>query len=184
MTLAQLYTLTNHPDMLLTKQLNLGVSVQRDGGTLRLAYHLQGATDTVKFAQPTEPIRTDGLWKTTCFEIFAMANDGPAYTEFNFSPSSQWAAYQFSSYREGMTNTEIRTAPRIEQVEQGNEITYKVVMELPEALRNVDISVGVSAVVEQKDGTKSYWALKHPEGPADFHNPSCFILQLKAPDAA
>jgi len=42
--------------------------------------------------------------------------------------------------------------------------------------------MGVSAVIEEVDGTKSYWALAHAPGPPDFHNPDCFIATLPAPD--
>ena len=39
--------------------------------------------------------------------------------------------------------------------------------------------LGLSAVLEEKDGTKSYWALAHPPGDKpDFHDPDCFAAQL------
>ena len=39
--------------------------------------------------------------------------------------------------------------------------------------------LGLSAVLEEKDGTKSYWALAHPEGDRpDFHDPVCFAARL------
>jgi hypothetical protein len=40
--------------------------------------------------------------------------------------------------------------------------------------------LGLAAVLEEKDGTKSYWALAHPgesEKP-DFHDPVCFAAHL------
>jgi hypothetical protein len=39
---------------------------------------------------------------------------------------------------------------------------------------------GLSAVIEEADGTKSYWALAHPSGEPDFHHPDCFALELPA----
>lgn len=42
--------------------------------------------------------------------------------------------------------------------------------------------VGLSAVIEETDGTKSYWALRHPPGKPDFHHPDCFALELAAPE--
>ena len=38
--------------------------------------------------------------------------------------------------------------------------------------------MGLSAVIEEKDGTVSWWALAHPEGPPDFHHDACFALEL------
>ncbi len=46
--------------------------------------------------------RSDGLWRHTCFEAFIRASSDIGYYELNFSPSGQWAAYQFSGYRNGM----------------------------------------------------------------------------------
>lgn len=39
---------------------------------------------------------------------------------------------------------------------------------------------GVSAVIEEADGTKSFWALGHPPGEPDFHHRDCFRLELPA----
>ena len=66
-----------------------GVTVELEG--MHLTYRVDGGERLVLPA-PDLPYRTDGLWRTTCFELFLMAGEGPAYVEFNFSPSSQWAA--------------------------------------------------------------------------------------------
>lgn len=38
--------------------------------------------------------------------------------------------------------------------------------------------MAASAVVEEADGTKSYWALAHPPGKPDFHHEAGFVLEL------
>ena len=38
--------------------------------------------------------------------------------------------------------------------------------------------LGLSAVLEEKDGTKSYWALAHSSEQPDFHDPGCFVARL------
>ncbi len=40
--------------------------------------------------------------------------------------------------------------------------------------------IGLSAIIEDRDGAKSYWALAHPPGAPDFHHPDCFTAQLPA----
>ncbi len=42
--------------------------------------------------------------------------------------------------------------------------------------------IGLSAVIEELDGRKSYWALAHAPGKPDFHQRTCFVLQLPAAD--
>jgi hypothetical protein len=39
--------------------------------------------------------------------------------------------------------------------------------------------LGLAAILEEQDGTKSYWALAHPDAEKpDFHHPDCFAAQL------
>ena len=41
------------------------------------------------------------------------------------------------------------------------------------------LSLALSAVIEEEDGTISYWALKHPPGKPDFHHPDAFALEIE-----
>jgi hypothetical protein len=43
--------------------------------------------------------------------------------------------------------------------------------------------LGVSAVIEETSGRKSYWALTHTPGKADFHHADGFSLTLPPPEA-
>jgi hypothetical protein len=38
--------------------------------------------------------------------------------------------------------------------------------------------LALSAVIEELSGRKSYWALAHPPGKADFHHPDSFAHRL------
>jgi len=38
--------------------------------------------------------------------------------------------------------------------------------------------LGLSAVIEETSGRKSYWALAHPPGKPDFHHTDSFALEL------
>ena len=59
-----------------------------------------------RFVSPADedPGRKDDLWQSSCFEAFLRAPDGEAYREWNFAPSESWAAYDFTSEREGRTS--------------------------------------------------------------------------------
>src|SRR6266542_3114465 len=98
------------------------------------------------------PSRTDDLWKTTCFEAFLRHAGGEAYREWNFAPSGDWAAYDFTGPREGMAAAEV-AAPYIRMEDNltwwalGATIVGDV----------GDYQFGLSAVIEEKSGTKSYW---------------------------
>lgn len=145
---------------------------------LWLDYHVTHS-DSLLTPATKQPARTDGLWKTTCFELFVRPQGGNSYVEFNFGPSSEWAAYAFDDYRTGMRefpsrNPEIQTTPSASH-------SWLAVRAMP-TLPATPLQIALSAVIEETDGTKSYWALRHPPGPPDFHHPDCFALELAAPD--
>jgi hypothetical protein len=103
------------------------------------------------------------------------------YLEFNFSPSSRWAAYGFAGYRTGMTSLELATEPRIGLDVSENHFAIEVRLQIPAPWAGVPLVAGFSAIIEGADGTKTYWALAHPPGKPDFHHRDCFALALPAP---
>jgi hypothetical protein len=152
-----------------------------EGGPFRVHYKLAGAIGDIAIPDYAGPQRADELWRTTCFELFVRPETGPGYLEFNFSPSGRWAAYAFAGHREAMTEVELPAAPHIRFVSSGQGLALVAeVQGIPEA---EPLAVGLSAVIEETDGTKSYWALAHPPGKPDFHHPDCFALELPAPSA-
>jgi hypothetical protein len=44
--------------------------------------------------------------------------------------------------------------------------------------RNVLWRLGLSALIEETSGRKSYWALAHPPGKPDFHHADCFAHEF------
>jgi len=44
--------------------------------------------------------------------------------------------------------------------------------------------LAMTAVIEEQGGRKSYWAMAHPAGAPDFHDPACFTGLVAAPGAA
>ena len=141
-------------------------------GASTLAYRVAGGS--IRVPSPAQPVRADGLWRSTCFELFVKPEGGEEYFEFNFSPSTQWAAYRFDRYREGMRDQPL-AVPTIELTEDG----IHVVVDLG-GLPAGHWRVALTAVVEEQDGTKSYWALAHPSEKPDFHDDACFTLELPA----
>jgi hypothetical protein len=97
---ATFHSLRCHPAGNPPAELRMDVAVSRQGnGDLHLHYRLHGISRLVLPA-PATPGVADGLWQHTCCEAFVATVDGPAYREFNFSPSGQWAVYDFADYRQ------------------------------------------------------------------------------------
>ena len=140
---------------------------------LALHYRVEGRIGDLLLPATTLPARADELWQHSCLEAFLRGEDG--YHEINFSPSTQWAAYQFDHYRQGMRDADI-ASPNIETITTADLFDLRVAIDLPPGANRL----GLAAVIEEMSGRKSYWALAHPPGAPDFHHSDCFALDLAA----
>jgi hypothetical protein len=143
--------------------------------TTNIWFGIGAPADRFVIPEAEEPGRRDELWSTTCFEAFLRAEGEDSYRECNFAPSGDWAAYDFSSYRQGMAAAEIAEPYiRMEDNMRWWALGATIAVDPDDGWH-----LGLSAVLEEKDGTKSYWALAHcdPEKP-DFHLADCFVAKL------
>lgn len=170
-----------HPDSppLAVRRIEARIIAQ-DASWLRLRWRIEGCGRLVvpPFAGKG---RADGLWRTTCFELFLRAGEGPEYLEFNLSPSERWAAYAFSHYREGMAEHPMPREPGC-TLRLGTDLAIFDAALPAATLPPRPWQLGLSAVIEEEDGHISYWALAHPPGKPDFHHPTCFAATLPAPE--
>ena len=170
-----------HPDSRAFAVTQIEVEVAHPSASrLVLSYTLTGNLHDVRMPPVTAPTRGEKLWRHTCFEAFLRAPDD-AYYEFNFAPSTQWAAYRFTGYRTGMSAATDITAPTIEGRSNPGRYTLQATLDLdrlPDLPRLGGCRLGLSAVIEDADGGMSYWALAHPRGKPDFHHADCFVHEL------
>jgi len=162
------------------RSLEVGVSLRADGA-LALAYRLHGSLDRLALPAPQPVGFADGLWQHSCFELFIGLAGDPAYREFNFSPSGQWAAYAFAGYRQREDVALPASAPSISLRCDGDRLTMDVLLGvpfLPPAAPGTTRQLGLSAVIEARDGALAYWALAHPAERPDFHRREAFTLNL------
>ncbi|WP_375290337.1 DOMON-like domain-containing protein [Qipengyuania sp.] len=156
--------------------------VSLDGEWLRLRWRIEGAQALV--APPFAGRgRDDGLWRTTCFELFVRDGEGPGYAEFNLSPSERWNAYRFADYREGQEELPLPREPDC-TLRQGSSFAIfdAAIPAIP--LFGGEPAIALSAVIEEEGAALSYWALAHPGADPDFHAPACFAATLEPPKRA
>lgn len=140
----------------------------RKGGSLFLSYRIEGTLRDLLLPAPgLKPI-----WQHTCCELFVARKGMTAYHEFNFSPSGEWAAYAFTDYRQGAPLA--APDPRIAVRPATKTLELEAFVSVP----GQNLLLGLSAVIEDRDGTLSYWALRHAPGKPDFHHRSAFALEL------
>lgn len=167
-----------HPDTPGTPLDSLRIEVARraDGG-LGLTYRLAGDLDALAIPALALRTRREGLWRHTCCEAFLMADAGPGYREFNFSPSGDWQAYAFDAYRAGGL-LEPAVRPRIEVAREPHQLILRVALAAATLPTGRALRLGLCAVIETRAGAIAYWALRHMPGKPDFHQPDTFALEL------
>jgi hypothetical protein len=175
-------TLTCHPDSRSNAVLSIEARVSRvQNGSLTVSYVIAGDLDRVRVPPPRTPRIADRLWQHTCCEIFISTNL-PAYHEFNFSPSGEWASYVFERYREGAPLMNEALDPQVTVRRNGGTLELDALIHLAHLSpihSRAPLTLALSAVVEDDEGGLSYWALMHPRGRPDFHHPEAFALELQ-----
>lgn len=169
-----------HPQIPCRLVRTIKVALGCDAGGLRLVYRLTGELTKLRIPapQPPAPAPAERLWAHTCFEAFIAAGAGSGYREWNFSPSSQWAEYAFSAYRERRAaEATAGTPPLLRAWRDARTLALEARIALcpPSSGKR---AIGLSAVVEDVDGGLSYWALRHPARQPDFHHRDGFGLTL------
>lgn len=147
-------------------------------GSLQIVYAVHGFNLDLHVPTPHVPAPADALWKTTCCEVFLGSLGQTGYREFNFSPSGQWASYDFSDTRQRAATSFDCPAPQI--LFERNDDLLKLTATLPSAaLPKADtLRIAVSVILQANDSHLAYWALAHPPGQPDFHHHAGFVLSL------
>jgi len=153
-----------------------------DDGALRLRYFVDADVTRIAVPPPAPSRRAAELWRHTCFEAFIAGQSSTAYCEFNFSPSTEWAVYGFTSYREGMAELEHALPPQVTASITDDRIALEAIVPRATLLAlpgDSSLRLGLAAIVERADGGHSYWALTHPGERPDFHDPAGFVLKIE-----
>ncbi|WP_260484042.1 DOMON-like domain-containing protein [Sphingomicrobium flavum] len=158
-----------HPDFPPAAIQAVEADIRDDGNVWHIDYRVTGDIAKLALPAPQTPQRKDGLWEATCFELF-VASPGKPYREFNFSPSGCFAAYTFEAYRSGRRDGAATISINTEHDED-----YLLSACLAANLTDARL-LAPTAIIVEEGGRKSYWALGHPDGDPDFHDPAGFLL--------
>jgi hypothetical protein len=160
------------------------VLVRRSAGAeLQITFRLDGDIPRIIVSPPGVPRFAKELWRHTCFEAFIAIEGQPAYHEFNFAPSGEWAVYAFRRYRNGgpVADEAMRPNTAIRSTANRLELDALVRLDSMSAIhQRASLRIGLSAVIETSDGL-SYLALRHPKDKPDFHHAGGFALLLEPP---
>jgi len=162
------------PDLLITG------SIARCANTLVIDYRLYGHLERVAIPSPANiPARRHGLWQETCMEFFLGIKNSPGYWEFNLSPAGHWNVYRFSAYRQGMQEEMAFRELPFSVRSRRDSLSLALAFPLgPIVEVGQPLEAGISAVIKDRGGEATLWALIHPGPQADFHRRDGFALEL------
>ncbi|MFZ9395294.1 MAG: hypothetical protein ACO25F_04425 [Erythrobacter sp.] len=170
-----MYTLVLHPECQPGPINSVTANILPTPRGCQAEFRLKGDVSAIFVPDAAMPERRDFLWQTTCFEIFWRPEDGAWYREFNLSPSSCWAAYDFDDFR-----LNSRDAP-VEAIAVACSYTQSELVlraDIAAELRD-PAQVALNAIVEDSSGNIQFWALAFPEGKPEFHSEVCRKLSVE-----
>ncbi|MBN2801686.1 MAG: hypothetical protein JXR91_01195 [Deltaproteobacteria bacterium] len=128
---------------------------------------------TLSDFQISNNLRTDELWKHTCFEIFIGTEDSDEYWEFNFSTSGKWNCYHFDNYRKEMTQEPDTALLMFSAIQDNQDALFNIKVKLPKNLANKNKLLSSPAVIVEsiQNGMRNfeYYASSHKNNKPDFH---------------
>lgn len=171
-------TLACHPETPTDAARRIAARVRRAEDCLAVSYVIEGDLDRLRVPARRAPRVGSRLWEHTCCEIFIACKGLPGYRELNLSPSGEWAEYAFDGYRRPRPGPFATQPPQVTVRDAPGRLELDAVIGLPAPESGAALSLALSAVIEDRQGSLSYWALRHPPGKPDFHHPQAFALNL------
>lgn len=164
-------SLTHHTSNSLRLNNRAEVKLLLSNKKIKLIFSLDNLNNKLLIPPAKTPAQRDNLWQHLCCEAFIGIVDQPEYLEFNFSPSGEWAAYQFSDYRKRIEWNN-PTPPEIHTTRTKLALLLETTIRLdtlPAIFQNQPLEIGISTVLEDKDHNLAYLALAHSQNKPDFH---------------
>ena len=160
------------------------VIVGRTSGGLELGFRLDGNISRICLTPRRGRQGLVELWRHTCFEAFVAIDGQAAYHEFNFAPTHEWGVYAFRAYRDPAPLANVLRSPiiAINTMDDRLELDARIILaDLSAVHSHSPLRLGLSAVIESRNRSLSYWALRHPTDKPDFHDAAAFSFRLEPP---
>lgn len=160
-----------------TPPIDLSVTVDRRGNFLVLRYEMAGTIESILMAEREYPTRQMGLWETTCFECFFGVPGQDLYWEVNLSTAGHWNIFRLDGYRLGLR--EELAIKELTVLIDRSAFSLETELDLSLlGLETFELELSVTAVIADKLGGVSYWAVCHGGIEADFHLRDSFVIRI------
>jgi hypothetical protein len=149
-------------------------------GLIEVRFQLDDPQNVVKKPSPEDSPsleRKNGLWQSTCFEVFISSPKAEDYYEINLSPWRGWNAYAFQSYRSPQPPKATEDLKILNLHWQNSELSASLEL----SSKNESWECALTTVVETRQSEKIYFASHHAGENPDFHLRKSFRLHRGHP---
>lgn len=166
-----------------TKDLTLKSQALVELGVLKVLFEIEGPVENLLISTPgLHPARVIGLWESTCFEMFVKHTSKDEYFEFNCSTANNWNIFYFLKEKAALKEyLEISNLASSTIINPGKvSLSFWIdLKKFPDDFwEDGKMQLGLTSVIESKDGGLSYWALDHLDKKPNFHLSKSFTYQL------
>jgi hypothetical protein len=160
------------------------VELHHNAECLFISFRIRTGVTSVDLGNGTpHKERIKGLWEKTCFELF-IKNQKGQYLEFNFSPLFEWNCFYFEAPGAALKEWEMMQKPETDILLSLDHFLHYTVIKKeyfpPGFFDREDrkdktdganeLHAGITAVIKDKKGQLSYWALAHADKRPNFHH--------------
>lgn len=158
-----------HPNCAAGSIVEINAEIEPTPTGCRALFVASGIVGQIKIPEHrSDRSRHDDLWRTTCLEIFWQPAAGTFYREFNLSPSTRWACYDFDDFRAGMRDAPAKVEIDVTVTSETLRLEAHIESDLP-----APAAVALNAIIEDVDGVNRFWALAFDDGAPEFHSSAC-----------
>ena len=137
---------------------------------MKIEYEIIGDLSSYSFPKKTKQKRANELWKDTCFELFIANYSSTEYYEINTSPSTEWNAYHFTSYKKEMRESDLFSPPRISFYQSDNRYTFSFEMTFRKNIFDKELLINLAVILLDKEEKRHFYSINRQNSSPDFHN--------------
>lgn len=162
-------------DQATAPKIQIEAELNQNSESLFISYRMRQGIPLINLGNGTpKKERVIGLWEKTCFELF-IKNQSGQYIEFNFSPTFEWNCFYFGKKGDVLGQCPSMQMPVTDiLLSEDHFLHFSVIKKeyFPEGFfdNKEELDVGITAVIKDKLGSISYWALSHADNRPNFHH--------------
>ncbi len=149
---------------------NIYVSIEIEENKIKIKYEIIGDLLSYNFPKVTKQKRANELWRDTCFELFIANYSSEEYYEINTSPSTEWNAYHFTSYKNEMKASDVFSVPNISFYQLDKRYEFSFEMTFRKDIFEKELLVNLAVILLDQKGIRHFYTIHRQNKSPNFHD--------------